>query len=148
MRPANWKSSPCKLEILAVQSVNGTGDSRHARTYWRNPDPPRFEEFPGGGKSWSPASAASHGGQQNASELGAALGWSDPTIQSCLDFPEGAFLIRRLPPYFKNLTKRLVKTPKIYWRDSGLLHSLLGLSAKTPITSQPWIGGGWEGWVI
>lgn len=92
--------------------------------------------------------AAVHGGQQNASELGAALGLSHPTIQSYLDFLEGAFLIRRLPPYFKNLTKRLVKTPKVYWRDSGLLHSLLGLSAKAPITSQPWIGTSWEGWVI
>jgi uncharacterized protein len=92
--------------------------------------------------------AAVHGGQQNASELGATLGLSHHTIQAYLDFLEGAFLIRRLQPYYKNLAKRLVKTPKIYWRDSGLLHSLLGLSAKSPITSHSWIGESWEGWVI
>ncbi len=92
--------------------------------------------------------ASVNGGQQNASDLGAALGLSHHTILSYLDFLEVSFLIQRLPPYFKNITKRLVKTPKLFWRDTGLLHSLLGWSPRTSITAQPWIGASWEGWVI
>jgi uncharacterized protein len=92
--------------------------------------------------------AAVHGGIQNASELGAALGLSHHTIQSYLDYLEGVFLIRRLLPYYANLSKRLVKTPKVYWRDSGLLHSLLGFTSKQTFTAQKWIGASWEGWCI
>lgn len=92
--------------------------------------------------------AASHGGMQNASELGAVLGLHHHTVQSYLDFLEGAFLIRRLPPFFANLKKRLVKTPKMYWRDSGLLHFLLGLAPDADLFGQKWVGESWEGWII
>ena len=61
---------------------------------------------------------------------------------------EGAYLIRLLPPFAANLHKRLVKSPRLYWRDSGLLHSLLGLGAKADLAAQPWVGASWEGWVI
>ena len=93
--------------------------------------------------------AASHGAQLNTSELGKALGVSYHTIQSHLDFLEGAFLVRRLRPFFvSNFAKRLTKAPKLYWRDSGLLHHLLGLSTGADLFGQAWVGNSWEGWVI
>lgn len=93
--------------------------------------------------------AAMHGTPFNASQLGQALGVSYHTVQSHLDYLEGAFLIRRLKPYFaRNFPKRLIKAPKLYWRDSGLLHHLLGLSADADPIRQIWVGTSWEGWVI
>ena len=65
-----------------------------------------------------------------------------------LDFLEQAFLIRRLQPWFANIGKRLVKSPRVYWRDSGLLHALLGLARGGRLLDQPWVGASWEGWVI
>ena len=62
----------------------------------------------------------------NASQVGQSLGLSYHTVNSYLDFLEGAFLIRRLAPYASNFGARLTKSPKLYWRDSGLLHALLG----------------------
>ena len=72
--------------------------------------------------------AALHGQPLNASQLGSSLGLDHKTIQRYCDYLEGAFLIRRLPPYFPNIPKRLIKTPRVYWRDSGLLHALLGVN--------------------
>lgn len=92
--------------------------------------------------------AAQSGGVLNASQLGQSLGLSYHTIQSYLGYLEGAFLLRLLPPFHANVHKRLVKAPKLYWRDSGLLHSLLGLSASSDLFVQPWVGASWEGWVI
>jgi predicted AAA+ superfamily ATPase len=93
--------------------------------------------------------AAMNGAHANASQLGQSLGISYHTVQSYLDYLEGAFLIRRLYPFFaNNITKRLTKTPKIYWRDTGLLHALLGLQASGDIFGQRWAGESWEGWVV
>lgn len=92
--------------------------------------------------------AAKHGSIQNASDIGAGLGVSHHTVQNYLHYLEGAFLIRRLQPYAFSAEKRLIRTPKIYWRDTGLLHRLRGVSAKSPLTSMPWVGESWEGWII
>ncbi|MCI0376174.1 MAG: ATP-binding protein [Gemmataceae bacterium] len=92
--------------------------------------------------------AANQGAILNASQLGQSLGLSFHTVQSYLDYLEGAFLIRRLSPFAANLRKRLVKAPKVYWRDSGLLHALLGVTEKTDLFAQSWIGASWEGHVI
>lgn len=92
--------------------------------------------------------AASHGQFWNASQLGKSMGLSAKTISSYAEFLEGAFLIRRLPPYSANIKKRLVKSPKVYWRDTGLLHSLLNISSSTTLHNQPWVGHSWEGFVI
>jgi uncharacterized protein len=61
---------------------------------------------------------------------------------------EGAFLIRRLPAFHANLKKRLVKSPKVFWRDSGILHSVLGVADRRSLLSQPRVGASWEGFVI
>jgi predicted AAA+ superfamily ATPase len=92
--------------------------------------------------------AAVHGQSWNASQIGKSLGLSYHTVNSYLDYLEGAFLIRRLPAYHANLKKRIVKSPKVYWRDSGLLHSVLNVSDHTALLSQPWVGASWEGFVI
>ncbi|MFQ5703824.1 MAG: ATP-binding protein [Gemmatimonadales bacterium] len=92
--------------------------------------------------------AAVHGQVWNASQLGQSLGLSYQTVNTYLDYLVGAFLIRRLQPYQVNIRKRLVKSPKIYWRDSGLLHALLNTPDRRALLSQPWVGASWEGFMI
>ncbi len=84
----------------------------------------------------------------NASELGKSLSLSYHTVNSYVDYLEGAYLIRRLPAYHKNIGKRLVKSPKLYWRDTGLLHLLLGIDNREQLFSYPSVGQSWEGHVI
>ena len=92
--------------------------------------------------------AAEQGAILNLSKLGQSLGLSHPTVQSYLEYLEGAFLIRRLPPFEANLRKRLVKSPRMYWRDSGLLHALLRFHPDDDLFAQPWVGASWEGFII
>jgi hypothetical protein len=92
--------------------------------------------------------AAAHGQIWNASALGKSLGISYHTVNSYLDHLIGAGLVRRLPAYHANLRKRLVKSPKVYWRDTGLLHSLLGAQDRAALLAKPWVGASWEGLVI
>ena len=92
--------------------------------------------------------AALHGTIWNASQVGQSLGLSYQTVNTYLAYLEGAFLIRRLRPYRANIKKRLVKRPKIYWRDSGLLHALLNVPDRRTLLSQPWVGASWKGFVI
>jgi predicted AAA+ superfamily ATPase len=89
-----------------------------------------------------------HGGLLNASDVGRSLGISYHTVQKALDILEGHFLARRLAPYHANVGKRLVKAPKVYLRDSGLLHYLLGIDGEESLLSSPARGRSWEGFVI
>ncbi len=89
-----------------------------------------------------------HGQIQNASSLSQALGISSPTATKYLDLLEGGFLIHRLEPYYVNLGKRLVKSPKIYFRDSGLLHQLSTIPSFEALQGNQLIGASWEGYVI
>ena len=84
----------------------------------------------------------------NASNLGSALGVSHHTVKNYLGILEQTFLLRVLPPYASNLKKRLIKSPKIYFRDSGLLHTLLGITDHNDLLSHPVYGSSWEGFVI
>jgi uncharacterized protein len=92
--------------------------------------------------------AAMQGQPQNASELGGALGMDHKTVAGYCDFLEEVFLIRRLRPWFRNVGKRLVKTPRVYWRDSGLLHALLGVRDLEHLYGLPVAGYSWEGFVV
>jgi len=92
--------------------------------------------------------AAVHGQTLNASQLGKSLDISYKTVKSYLGYLEGAFLIRQLQPFHSNLKKRLVKSSKLYWRDSGLLHTLLNIRNEEELLSAPWVGASWEGFVI
>ena len=92
--------------------------------------------------------AGSQGAFLNSQRLGRSLGVSNATIMRYTDFLEGAFMLRILRPWFKNQSKRLVKSPKIYIRDSGLLHSLLGLTNLDDLLNNVHVGASWEGFVI
>jgi len=89
-----------------------------------------------------------HGQVFNASEIGNSLRLSDDTVRRYLDLLTGTFMIRRLSPWFENLGKRQVKSPKIYFRDSGLLHALLGVWDEATLRTHPKIGASWEGWAL
>ena len=92
--------------------------------------------------------AAAHGQEWNASRIGKSLALSYHTVNGYLDYLEGAFLVRRLPAYHANVRKRFVKRPKVYWRDTGLLHALLNVPDREALLNQPWVGASWEGFVI
>ncbi len=89
-----------------------------------------------------------HGQLFNASAVATSLGVSAPTVARYLDHLTSSLMLRRLEPYHANLGKRLVKSPKVYVRDSGLLHHLLGLRDVNDLLGHPSIGASWEGYVI
>ena len=89
-----------------------------------------------------------HANPLNISSLARSLSLSVPTIQNYLDFLENAFLIRRLAPYSVNIGKRLVKTPKLYLRDSGMLHSLAAVETIEALQGSLYVGGSWEGYIV
>jgi predicted AAA+ superfamily ATPase len=84
----------------------------------------------------------------NASEFARAFGVSDTTIRHYLDALTGALVVRQLPPWFANIGKRQVKAPKVYVRDSGLLHGLLDVHTLADLESHPKVGASWEGFVL
>ncbi|KAF0122253.1 MAG: ATPase AAA [bacterium] len=89
-----------------------------------------------------------HGQLWNASQIAKSLGVSSPTVRNYLDILEDTFIIRRLPPFYANIKKRLVKSAKMYIRDSGLLHALLKNRTLDDLYSHPSSGNSWEGFVI
>ncbi len=92
--------------------------------------------------------AHSHGQTLNASDLARSLGISDKTVRSYLDLLTGTYMVRQLQPWHENLSKRQVKSPKIFIRDTGILHALLGLGDVRALTGHPKAGASWEGFVI
>lgn len=89
-----------------------------------------------------------HGQLLNSSKLGESMGVSHHTIRSYVDMLEQSFVLRVLRPYESNLKKRLIKSPKIYIRDSGILHALLGIETHNDLLGHPVYGASWEGMVI
>lgn len=89
-----------------------------------------------------------HGGVWNAAEAARSLGVSEPTARRYLDLLAGFYLVRQLQPWHENLKKRQVKAPKVYLRDSGLLHALLGLGSESEIERHPKLGASWEGFAL
>lgn len=89
-----------------------------------------------------------HGQLWNASRLASGFGVSAPTVEHYLNILEATYMVRRLLPLHVNLGKRLVKSPKIYLRDSGLLHALLGVMNLDELSGHPVVGASWEGWVL
>lgn len=92
--------------------------------------------------------AHNHGQLWNASQIANSLGISAPTVRHYLSILEATFLVRQLRPFHTNMKKRLVKAPKVYIRDSGLLHSLLGIESMDDLQGRPLIGHSWEGFVV
>lgn len=89
-----------------------------------------------------------HGNLLNSSELGRSFGVADSTIKRYLDILSGTFMIRQLPPYASNTKKRLVKAPKIYFRDTGILHYFLGIRSFDGLQTHIKLGASWEGFAL
>jgi predicted AAA+ superfamily ATPase len=92
--------------------------------------------------------AHSHGSLWNASKIAVALGVSPPTAKYYLDILEETFIVRQLFPFYPNVKKRIVKSPKVYLRDSGLLHTLFNIESREELLGHPIAGHSWEGFVI
>ncbi|MCM8613401.1 ATP-binding protein [Accumulibacter sp.] len=99
------------------------------------------------GRFWTMV-AHYHGQVLNLAELARALGSSEPTARRYLDILSGTYVVRQLPPWFENLKKRQVRSPKVYIRDSGLLHALLGIPDPPGLQSHPKLGASWEGFCL
>ena len=89
-----------------------------------------------------------HGNIFNASDIGNSLALNDKTMKHYLDILTGTFMVRTLMPWYENIAKRQVKRPKIYLRDSGLLHQLLGIADQTQLSHHPKLGASWEGFAL
>lgn len=89
-----------------------------------------------------------HGQTWNAAELGRAMSATDKTVRRYLDLLTGTFMVRQLQPWFENVAKRQVKAPKVYLRDSGLLHTLLDIPDEAALFAHPRVGASWEGFVV
>ncbi len=89
-----------------------------------------------------------HGQVWNAAEPARSLGMGETSVRRYLDLLTDVFMIRQLPPWFANTTKRQIKAPKVYFRDSGFLHYLLGIRSAKDLLSHPKSGASWEGYVI
>ncbi|MEW6417576.1 MAG: ATP-binding protein [Nitrospirota bacterium] len=92
--------------------------------------------------------AHSHGQLWNASKIAGSLGISAPTVRSYLDILEETFIIRQIQPYHSNIKKRLIKSPEVYIRDSGLLHTLLNIRTIEDLHGHPSLGSSWEGFIV
>ena len=89
-----------------------------------------------------------HGQIWNAAELARAMAITEPTVRRYLDLMTGVFMLRQLQPWHENLGKRQVKAPKVYVRDSGLLHALLGIGGERELELHPKVGASWEGYAV
>ena len=89
-----------------------------------------------------------HGNILNASDLGRSLGFSHTAINHYLDILSGTFMMRVLHPWFENISKRQVKAPKLYFRDSGIMHALLGVSTQEALHNNAKLGASWEGFAL
>lgn len=91
---------------------------------------------------------AYHGNLLNTSEIGKSLGIAHTTVQHYLDILSGTFMIRQLKPWHENITKRQVKSPKIYFRDSGILHTLMRIEDEKSLKDNAKLGSSWEGFAL
>jgi predicted AAA+ superfamily ATPase len=89
-----------------------------------------------------------HGQLWNASAIASSMGLTAPTARHYLDILEQTFIVRQLQPYATNLGKRLIKSPKVYLRDSGLLHALLRIASLDELAGHPVVGHSWEGYIV
>lgn len=89
-----------------------------------------------------------HGQTWNGAEFARSLGVSESTVRRYLDLLSDAFMVHQLQPWYANIRKRQVKSPKVYIRDTGLLHQLLGINSERDLLTHPKIGASWEGYVI
>jgi predicted AAA+ superfamily ATPase len=146
----HWRRGGFPRSFLAASdAASGEWREEFIRTFLERDLPQLGVTIPAGTlrRFWQMA-AHYHGELWNASKISQALGVTHPTVQNYVRLLEQAFMLRVLPPLVANLKKRLVKTPKLFLRDTGLLHSLLRLETDNDLLGHPVYGGSWEGYVI
>ena len=89
-----------------------------------------------------------HGQIWSGAELARSMGVTEHTVRRYVDILAGAYVLRQLPPWFENVGKRQYKSPKVYVRDSGLLHALLSIASDDELVSHPKLGASWEGFAL
>ena len=139
--PDSWLAPTAHLSYHWRESFIRTYVERDLQFLGLNADPVRFRTF-------LQMLAATHGNLWNAEALGRSLGVTGNTIRHYLGFLESSFFIKTLHPFSRNLGKRLVKSPKMYMNDTGLLHVLLGINRQEALTLHPLAGASWEGYVL
>jgi predicted AAA+ superfamily ATPase len=139
--PDAWMAPTDQLSVRWREDFIRTYVERDLQILGLTADPVRFRTF-------LQMLAAVHGQLWNAESLGRSIGVSGNTIRNYLGYLERSFFITVLHPFYKNLGKRLVKSPKIYVQDSGLLHTLLGISDQDGLLLHPHAGSSWEGYVL
>lgn len=147
-----WLRGGFPRSFLARSDLASAEWRRNFRQTFLERDLPQLE-LPGTppaatlGRYWAML-AHVHGELLNWSELGRSMGVSDATARRYGDLLEGALMVRQLKPWHENLGKRQVKSPKLYFRDSGLLHLLLGLRTRDELEHHPRVGASWEGFLL
>ncbi len=145
-----WQRGGFPLSFLARSEPASVAWRQHfIRTYLERDLPPLGIVIPAATlyRFWTMV-AHYQGGIWNAAEAARSLGTSEPTARRYLDVLTGLYLVRQLQPWHENLKKRQVKAPKVYVRDSGVLHALLGLASTHELLRHPKVGASWEGFVI
>jgi len=146
----HWQRGGFPLAFLAASDEDSLAWRRNfIRTFLERDLPQLGSAIPAASfyRFWSML-AHYHGQVWNAAEAARALGVSESTTRRYLDLLEGVFMVRQLTPWYANLGKRQVKSPKIYLRDTGLLHQLLGVRTEQELLLHPKSGASWEGYVI
>jgi len=139
--PNAWLAPSDDLSFHWRENFIRTYVERDLQFLGLNADPTRFRIF-------LQMLAAVHGNLWNAEALGRSLGISGNTVKNYLYFLESSFFVRVLHPFFINAGKRLIKSPKVYIQDSGLLHTLLGIRRSEDLPLSPAVGASWEGYAI
>jgi predicted AAA+ superfamily ATPase len=146
----HWLRGGFPLSFLAANEADSYAWRRNFVQTFLERDVPRWGvQVPAGNllRFWTMI-AHYHGQVWNAAEPARSLGLSEPTVRRYLDILQDVFMIRVLQPWYANLQKRQIKSPKIYFRDSGLFHTLLGIRSDHDLLTHPKSGASWEGYVI
>ncbi|MBA3937531.1 MAG: ATP-binding protein [Planctomycetes bacterium] len=148
--PVLWRRGGFPLSYLASREVDSIAWRKHFIQTLLERDLPQWGvRVPATAlqRFWTML-AHYHGQIWNAADPARALGVNESTTRHYLDLLSDAFMVRQLQPWHANLKKRQVKSPKVYVRDSGLLHHLLGIASIKDLQSHPKLGASWEGFVI
>lgn len=147
-----WLRGGFPSSFLARSDVESSTWRRSFRQTFVERDLPTLElpytpAAPAISRLWSMLSHV-HAELLNWSELGRSMGVSDLTVKRYVDVLDGALMVRQLKPWHENISKRQVKSPKLYFRDSGMLHLQLGVQTGADLESHPRVGASWEGFII
>lgn len=145
----HWLRGGFPLSFLAANDIDSSAWRKNFVQLVVERDIPLLANIPSQAmqRFWSML-AHYHGQLWNAAELARAMAVSEASVRRYLDLLEGVFMVRQLQPWHENISKRQVKAPKIYFRDSGVLHQLMGIRTEADLMLNPRLGASWEGYVL